>query len=1123
MLTATAYLTDGLDLVVEFLARAQPDKDAVCARYPGLNALQDASAMLRRWAVGLPGADAIAGDEARLCLSVPMTIWQGLYARALSTGMPVAPDRIGLATLGAGGMLATLELVLEHAAPALAQPMTAWNSHPDLASDRYFPTWSGLVNGTLVAMDWQPLRELLLRDAQLCKVAQQMPILKQPPQTLTENLIMHGFVIERPQGRELLLCRPAWRGALLQTLRHRFLEHALLLFRLMFIDWHNGWGLDPDSRLMAGYAELLAHGEEIGFGHFGSFGIACAEMAALQDFHPQSAMRQPLGNAMRDLMHEFIEFWPDDYLGGNQSLAALYAGWMLSIDASAQVAPDAALEPCVKIAAGAVVAAGARVRIGAHIGAGVSIPAGVIAAPGARIKRLELNGVTLPRGTILHGDLVLHPQVSIRHHVKFGAEVKIHAGVEIPEGVSIASRAIIRELRIGRRVRLPYGTLIEGNLELGDDVLVRTGVRFGSDVRVGARAMIGSEVFLPPDITVREGACINHLELDDTVQIEAGVTLCGDARLHANACIGTGAVLCAGVEIGPGVQLPPGVIVEQGARIDALHADRAHLPPGTRLSGNLRLGRRCHIGVGVRFGADVQIQNDVTLPDGIIVADRSHIRLLHLHGSRLPVGTTVAGNLHLGKGVRIGRGVRFGAGVRISSNVRIPGGVSIADGARISTLYAPADALPFGAQLHGDLVLADGVVVGRNVVFHAGVRIECACRIPDGLVFGSGTTVTRFVVAPDVRLPAGTVIEGNLWIAANVVIGTDVYLAANVAIGPGVNIPAGAHLAPDTQVCRIDIDASAVLPQRFGLGGDVVIGAAARIGEDSFLDAGCVIGSGVKIPPCMHVAPGACVNRLRIAADADLAAGTQISGDAAIGMDVSIAPGVVLGADVKIAPHVSVPAGVIVLAGAHLRRLQAPPDALPPGTMLAGDLSIGAGATIGTGVYFGAGVVVGKGARIASGIALPPGTQVLPQARIELLDIAERVGWPAHASVSGDLEVGEAAVIGEGVRFGASVRIGAGAVIGAGAIIEDGVSIAPGQVVPAGAQCHAMDRDGGIDVPSFDASLECWANYFGSMQVGGPVNDPPPMPASDEQNVRHSAPLAIPARPPQTPLWRPLT
>jgi hypothetical protein len=46
-------------------------------------------------------------------ITVSEAMWNTLYARALSTGRPVTPDRIGLSSRGAGGMLAELNIVLE--------------------------------------------------------------------------------------------------------------------------------------------------------------------------------------------------------------------------------------------------------------------------------------------------------------------------------------------------------------------------------------------------------------------------------------------------------------------------------------------------------------------------------------------------------------------------------------------------------------------------------------------------------------------------------------------------------------------------------------------------------------------------------------------------------------------------------------------------------------------------------------------------------------------------------------------------------------------------------------------------------------------------------------------------
>lgn len=1101
MLSATAFLADGLDMVIEFLARSEAGAaDSVGARYPSHGEWRLALDALARWSAGLPGAETIAGDEAGLSIVVPAALWQEWYARALSSGIPMAPDRIGLATLGAGGMPAALELVLEQAQRALSQQPLSWKSHPALAGCASLPAWSHVAENALLVSDWQALRDLLQRDALLRGEAQQIPVLAEIPTVPTERLIGQGFVLQRPGQAALLVCQSGRRDALLQTLSGHFHEHVLLLFRLMFLDRDSGWGFDPDSRLCAGLAELLAHAEEIGFLHCGEFSEACAELAAL----PQGTPLQRRQLALQETLDCLVDIWPEAYLGLQQPATPLYRRWMVRIHPQAQVAPDAVLEPGVRIRAGAVVEAGAIVRAGAQILAHVRIPAGVIIGPRAHIGQLELNGCSLPRGTVLYGDLLLHPGAWVRRHVEFGAHVEIGPGVTIPEGVCISSDAKIRRFFIGSRVRLPRGTQVEGDLRIDDHACIGANVRIGRNVCIEEGAVIGDDVYLPHYAVVRDGARVNMLALDFKAVLEPGVELCGDAALGAHTYIGSSAVLGAGVKIGAYVCVPAGVIIEDEARISMLSLNGTILPRGTRIAGNLKLGAGCRIGRHICFGADVELGAGIRLPGAIVIAPGARLRRLELNRSRLPPGTTLGGDLRLGLGVRVGMKLRFGADVQIGAGVALPDLVGIADGARIRRLSAPPGALPFGALLHGDLRLREGVVAGRDVVFHANVRIECACRIPDGLVFAQNAVVTRFWIAPDVRLPPGTVICGDLHLAPGVTVGANVVFGDGVRVGPDVAIPAGAQLEADALVTQIDIDASASLPARFALGGNVAIGSGARIGADADLGAGCRIGPGVSIPPGVHIAPGACVTRLLIAEDAALPSGTQIAGDLVLGWGASVGAGAALGADVRIGPHVLLPPGVVVLAGTRMRRLQAPPGALPPGTLLAGDLCIGAGADIGRDVCFGAGVCVGVLAHVGAGISLPAGTQVSPNAQVRALHIGQGASWPALAWIDGDLEVGDGAVIGEGVRFGAGVVIGAGAVIGPGVRLE------AGSMVSAGAHYCA----GALPRPDACAPLEVWADYFGSM----PALEPEPAPASSGDGAESSAAVATAPFAPTPPI-----
>ncbi|MBK4733354.1 DapH/DapD/GlmU-related protein [Noviherbaspirillum pedocola] len=1134
MLSATAFLADGLDLVVEFLARAEADAGAMRARYASVAALAQAAQEMTRWAQGSTHAGTLRADADALALAVSQDLWQDLYARVLFAGRPVPPDRIGLNVRGAGGMLAALELVLEYAGHACSHSAMAWKDHPALRDAQGAPIAVDLAPQAFVAAPWQPLRELFLRHAQLRLTIPQVACAGRGAQA------PDAFLFTPPGGAALLICRPSWYEQQWQTLRQHFLEHALLLFRLLFADGAGGWGLDPDSRLLWGFANLLEHSEGIGFVAFGDFGDACADMARLQEARPSQELRGHLHAAVRDL----ARIWPANYPAQSATLRAMYAGWMVRVHARAHVGAGVVLEPGVRLLANAVVEAGAVVRIGARIGAGVHVPRGVVIGRQARVMRLDVHGAALPAGTVLHGDVRLRPHAWIQRHVEIGHDVEIGPGVVIREGMHIADHARITHCRVGDKVRLWRGTIVEGNLDIEDGVRIGPDVSFANGVRVRTGAVLGPGIRVPEHTIVVAGARIDCIRRGAASIFEPDVVLHGNVDIGAGAVIGANAVLGPDVRIGPGVHLPPGIQVEAGACIDVLRLHGNVLPRSCSLAGSLEIGERCGILRDIRFGAGVEIAAGISLPAGVIIADGARIDTLALRGASLPAGTTLEGDLHFERGVRVGRAVRFGAGVRIARNVVVPDAVSIAPLARISRLHIARGALPFGARLYGNLHLGEGVVVGRDVEFHAGVEIGCACAIPDGLVFAPDAQITQFSIAPDVTLPPGSIVAGNLRLEAGVTVGAEVRFGARVHVGRGVAIPNGAELAPDACITQLEIGAGVALPQHFVLAGDVSIGADACIGEGAILGADCVIGAGVEIPPGAVVAPGARIERLRIAPDTLLPPQTAIGGNLVIGREVQVGVGISFGDGVRIAPHVRLPSGLVIVSGATIRHLHVPPGVLRQGTMVDGDLTVAAGADIGDDVYFGAGVTVGAGARIAAGVAVPAGSRVGAGARIELLDIGADVAWPAQATIGGDLVVGAAAVIGENVRLGARVRIGAGAVIGAGAAIGDDAVIAPGSIVepgcmvPAGAQWQMRSpaptwppqfgaalsaepgNPAGSDIPVRDVLLEAWADELGLTPDLLPIGvEPPaaPLEAGTDYQGAPAAPVPLAGEPPVAP------
>jgi UDP-3-O-[3-hydroxymyristoyl] glucosamine N-acyltransferase len=527
----------------------------------------------------------------------------------------------------------------------------------------------------------------------------------------------------------------------------------------------------------------------------------------------------------------------------------------------------------------------------------------------------------------------------------------------------------------------------------------------------------------------------------------------------------------------------------------------------------------------VVFEGDNRIGVAVQLPAGLRVAKGARIDYLRL-GNPLPPGTVVCGNLVVGPTAQVGRGVRLGADVTLRA--RIPDGFSVGANAMVRQCDVAGALSGWGTRIDGNLYLADGVELGDSTWFEHGVRIETACRVPDGLVFCAGARVRWFELAPDVTLPAGTRIGGSLRLEQGVRVGRDVEFGADVEIGPGVLIPDGARIADQARVSRLDIAPDAHLPARFHLCGNAVVGAGAHVGDNAMLGRDVTIGAGVTLPAGVVLCDGACLTDLRLGEGVMLPVGTHIGGNLVVRRGATLGIDVEFGPDVEIGPYVSLPGGLQVASGTCLRELCIARDVrVPPGTRLLGDLWMSSGAKIGQRVVFGAGTRIGAnvaipdGAIVASGaridrlriagnvmlgrevvftgnaviqtsacigdgvmlgknivigprVRLPQGVVVADGARMRRLCVGPRVSLPTMFIVEGDLSLGQGVVVGHGARFGAGVWVGPGAVINDHAEVAAGARVM--MVMPSGRPVPGA--------PPPDASLAVWQAYMAQASLG---------------------------------------
>lgn len=170
----------------------------------------------------------------------------------------------------------------------------------------------------------------------------------------------------------------------------------------------------------------------------------------------------------------------------------------LCIPRDVQVPPGTRIHGDLWISHGVKV--GQQVAFGAdaRIGPDVVIPDGAMIGSGARIDRLRVaSNVTLGREVVFSGNAVIQTGACIGDGVMLGKNVVIGPRVRLPQGVVVVDGARMRRFCVGPRVNLPAMFIVEGDLCLGQGVVVGHGARFGAGVWVGPGAVIDDHAQVP--------------------------------------------------------------------------------------------------------------------------------------------------------------------------------------------------------------------------------------------------------------------------------------------------------------------------------------------------------------------------------------------------------------------------------------------------------------------------------------------------------------------------------------------------------------------------------------------------------------------------------------------------
>lgn len=221
------------------------------------------------------------------------------------------------------------------------------------------------------------------------------------------------------------------------------------------------------------------------------------------------------------------------------------------------------------------------------------VPTLVVDNPHAAFARIAGLLHPAPRQAAgIHSSAVLAEDCEIAGDVAIGPLVSIGRGVQIGAGSQIGAGCVIEDgVRIGANARLYPNVSIMHDCELGDAVMLHSGVVIGSD-GFGQANDNGRWVKIP--------------------QI-GRVILGNDVEIGANSVVDRGAI--ADTIIEDGVKLDNLIQIGHNVRIGA----HTVMAANCAVAGSTRIGKNCMIGGQVGISGHLEIADNVTLTGGTTV------------------------------------------------------------------------------------------------------------------------------------------------------------------------------------------------------------------------------------------------------------------------------------------------------------------------------------------------------------------------------------------------------------------------------------------------------------------------------------------------------------------------
>jgi NDP-sugar pyrophosphorylase family protein len=140
-------------------------------------------------------------------------------------------------------------------------------------------------------------------------------------------------------------------------------------------------------------------------------------------------------------------------------------------------------------------------------------------------------------------------------------------------------------------------------------------------------------------------------------------------------------------------------------------------------------------------------------------------------------------------------------------------------------------AIGAGARIHPTAILEGPIFVGAGVTIRPGAYLRGGCWIGDGALIGANSEIKRSILLPGAEAPHLAYVGDSI-------------LGAKASLGAGVVLSNFRH---DGQEIRVEVDGEAVGTGLSKLGS--ILGDGVRIGCNSVLAPGCIVGAGTVTYP----------------------------------------------------------------------------------------------------------------------------------------------------------------------------------------------------------------------------------------------------------------------------------